>query len=80
LPFNRAAVCGALADEGGQNLQPSGVNPLERRYVECDGLGIVEVAGETLFESARAGDRAFGRQGQNSRGFLYGLCGCTRTS
>ena len=80
MPFNRAAVAGTLADEGGQYLQPSGVNPLQRSYVECDGLGLVEEAGETLFESARAGDQAFGRQGENSRGFLYGVCRCTRTS
>jgi len=80
MPFNRAAVAGALANEGGQYLQPGGVNPLEPGYVECDGLRLVEEPGETLFESARAGDDAFGCQSQNGRGRLYGLCRCTGTS
>jgi hypothetical protein len=42
-------VAGALADEGRQYLQPSGVDSLEGSYVECDRLGLVEEAGETLF-------------------------------
>ena len=73
-------MAGALAYEGGQYLQSGSVNPLQRSYVECDGLGLVEQPGETLFESARTGDQAFGREGQNSRGFLYGLGRCARTS
>jgi hypothetical protein len=70
-PFNRAALAGAVADEGRQYLQPGGVNPLEGSYVECDGLGLVEEAGETLFESARTGDETFGREGESGRWGLY---------
>ena len=73
-------MAGALADEGGQYLQSGGIDPLQRSYVECDWLGRIEEAGETVFERARAGDQAFGRQGQNGRGFFYGFRRCTGTS